>query len=105
MTEPVHGYMRAYPGTPDDEIEADQERMRACAVERGWELVEIHEETTAGSLAALDELVVSLRRTGTRSVLVPSFQHLGTSLVLQAHIVDHLLWATGAEVYSVGARR
>ncbi|MBP0456659.1 recombinase family protein [Streptomyces montanisoli] len=105
MTEQVHGYMRAYPGTPDDEIEADQERMRAWAVGRGWELVEVHEETAEGSLAALDELVEALGRTGARSVLVPSFQHLGTNLVLQAHLVDHLLWTRGAEVHSVGAPR
>ncbi|MGQ4516402.1 recombinase family protein [Streptomyces sp. DW26H14] len=105
MAEPVHGYMRAYRDTSDEEVEAVQEQMRAFASARGWELVEIHEETTEGSLAVLGELTEGLRNSGARLVLVPSYRHLGANLVLQAHVVNHLLDAAGAEVRSAGVVR
>ncbi|MEW2547565.1 recombinase family protein [Streptomyces sp. NPDC047002] len=104
MPETAHGYMRTH-DAGDEEIEAEQDRMRHWAAARGWRLAGVHEEDTEGAFTALDELVGALRESGGRHVLVPSFLHLGAHLVLQAQVVDHLLCTTGAEIHSTGGPR
>ncbi|MBD0736577.1 hypothetical protein BGM09_26015 [Streptomyces sp. CBMA29] len=95
----AYGYMRAYDATPDEEIRADEQRLRMWAAAEGYVLATVYQEVVAGGITELTALIAQMRRTGVRTVVVPSVEHLGNGRFLQEHVWAEIVGRTDAEVH------
>lgn len=101
MARRIYGYMRVYDGLPEDQVRADEQRLREWAEGEGYDLVAVYQETDEGSVTELTELVGELNRTGTRVIVVPSVEHFGRSPLLQEHLWAYVVGSAQAEVHEV----
>ncbi|MET9222831.1 hypothetical protein ABZX65_29300 [Streptomyces sp. NPDC003300] len=99
MKQPIYGYMRAYEGTPEEEIMKDELRLFRWAQVEGYDLAVIYQEEQEGSIAVLTDLIRELKLNGDAAVVVPSMEHFGTSRVLQEHLSAHLVHCADVDVH------
>ncbi|WP_031520535.1 hypothetical protein [Streptomyces sp. NRRL F-5123] len=102
MKRAVHGYMRAYAGTPDVEVRRDELRLRCWAERGGYALVRIWQEEQDGGIAVLNGLVEELKRSSGAAVVVPSLRHFGSTQVLREHLAAYLVDRADVDIYEVG---
>jgi anti-sigma regulatory factor (Ser/Thr protein kinase) len=101
----AYGYMRAYDNAPDDRIRADEQRLRKWSETEGYALVTVYQEAVEGSLTELSALIGEINRTGVRTVVVPSIEHLGNGLLLQEHLWAEIVGRSDAEVHEADDER
>ncbi|MFC4035733.1 ATP-binding protein [Streptomyces polygonati] len=105
MAQPIYGYMRAYDGTPDEQIRAEEQQLSHWAKAEGYQLLAIYAESDEGSTRELSALIEECNRTQTRAVVVPSFAHFGTSRVLREQISAHVVRNAAAAIHEAEAGR
>jgi DNA invertase Pin-like site-specific DNA recombinase len=94
----MYGYMRVSHDADDQQVMRMERELRASAKDRGYDFATIFYEHFPGSHAAFDELIAELQRADAHYVVVPSFDHLAMSAILQNSMLAMLEHDADAEV-------
>jgi hypothetical protein len=94
-------YMRVPCTIADEKVRRMELRLRTFADDLGLRLAGIFCEYVCGAHDAFDDMLAELQRTGTHHVLIPTFGHLATNLLLQNSFLFRLESDAGAEVFAL----
>jgi hypothetical protein len=94
-------YMRVPCTVADEKVRRMELRLRTFADNLGLRLAGIFCEYVCGAHDAFDDMIAELRRTDARHVLIPTFGHLATNLLLQNSFLFRLESDAGAEVFEL----
>jgi hypothetical protein len=97
----AYAYMRVPCTVADHKVARMELRLRAFADNLGVRLGGIFYEYVCGAHVAFDDMLAELQRTGTHHVLIPTFGHLATNLLLQNSFLFRLEIDAGAEVFAL----
>jgi hypothetical protein len=95
----AYAYIRVPCTIADQKVRQMELRLRAFADELGLRLAGIFCEYVCGAHDAFDDMLTALRRAGAHNVLIPTFGHLATNLLLQNSCLLRLDTDAGAEVF------
>ncbi|MFD9894101.1 recombinase family protein [Amycolatopsis sp. NPDC059027] len=95
----AYGYMQVPNTAADEKVCLLEQALRDFAYDHGLRLAGLFFEFSRGSHKAFDELLATLRRDDTHYVVVPTWQHLARSLLLQNLMLEQLESTAGAEVF------
>ena len=84
VNAPIYGYVRALPGLSGQDVNRLRRDIAAFAQQRGFDAPLVFTEQSWTRVAAWKALVGACRRSRTRDVVVPSWQHLNTHYSLSA---------------------
>ncbi|NEA56403.1 recombinase family protein [Streptomyces sp. SID13666] len=95
----IYGYMRVTDEMDDLEVRLLETQMSAFAEREGFCLTTVFYEYDEGSQAAFTELVHEVRRAEARHIVVPSYEQMAESQIVQALMVETVALQVGAAVH------
>ncbi|MFE0020934.1 recombinase family protein [Amycolatopsis sp. NPDC059021] len=95
----AYGYMQVPSTVADEKVFLLEQALRDFALDRGLRLAGFFFEFSRGSHEAFEELLATLRREDTHYVVVPTWQHLARSPLLQNLMLEQLESTADAEVF------
>jgi hypothetical protein len=97
----AYAYMRVPRTVADSKVARMELRLRAYAADLGLRLGGIFCEYVCGAHTAFDDMLAELQRTDAHHVLIPTFGHLATNLLLQNGFLFRLETDASAEVFAL----
>jgi DNA invertase Pin-like site-specific DNA recombinase len=97
----AYAYMRVPSTIADEKVRRKELRLRACAEELGLHLAGIFREDVGGAHGEFDDMLAELQRNDAHYVLIPTFGHLSSHLLLQNTFLFRLEVDADAEVFAL----